>query len=379
MAITMNKKDEMAMRLVHYFITEENYSPIVVNGVVDEIWLQNTSAPYKIIRINSNTILNDEQFNYDVLKIENVVRQVKKRTLSWHMNTLNILLDLNEEIQVPNLRNINTITLKRNAPIKDQSMLKFFPDINDKLLKSEGFNLMFEVTNDINVKTEKENKVYESIFKPKKIVITNVLITINVILFFIMFGLSGTNITGNTLVAFGGCYGPLIKNGEIYRLITGGFLHANLMHLIFNMYALYLIGTQMESFMGKKKYLALYLFSLMSSSLLSVIMNPNTVSVGASGAIFGLTGALIYFGYHYRLYLSSVLKTQIIPIVALNFLLGFMIPGIDIYGHIGGFIGGILLSMALGVQKNESKTEMINGLVCSGIYLLFLIYLVFWR
>ena len=79
MAVMVNKKDEMIMRLVHYFVTEEDYSPIVVNGVKDEIWLQNQNGPYKIIRINSNYIHNKEQFDYDILKLKNVMGKVKKR------------------------------------------------------------------------------------------------------------------------------------------------------------------------------------------------------------------------------------------------------------------------------------------------------------
>ena len=73
----MNKKDELIMRLVHYFITEEDYSPIIVNGVKDEIWLENNKGPYKIIRINSNNIFNKEQLNFDTFKINSIVKQIK--------------------------------------------------------------------------------------------------------------------------------------------------------------------------------------------------------------------------------------------------------------------------------------------------------------
>ena len=73
----MNKKDELIMKLVHYFITEQNYNPIVVNGVKDEIWLENTKGPYRIIRINSNNIFNREQLDYDYYKAESITRQIK--------------------------------------------------------------------------------------------------------------------------------------------------------------------------------------------------------------------------------------------------------------------------------------------------------------
>ena len=98
MSTLVDKKDEIVMRLVHYFITEENYQPIIVNGVKNEIWLENLNANYKVIRINSNYIHNEEQLKFDNFKIKNVTKQIKKKTLSFKLKTLNILLDLNDNI-----------------------------------------------------------------------------------------------------------------------------------------------------------------------------------------------------------------------------------------------------------------------------------------
>src|SRR5574344_2264825 len=112
MALTMTKKDEMAMRLVHYFITEENYTPIVVNGVSDEIWLQNQDGPYKIIRINSNYIHNKEQYEFDLLKVKSVMNQIKKKTLSFKMNTLNIYVNSADRVEIETLKGIDSIVIK---------------------------------------------------------------------------------------------------------------------------------------------------------------------------------------------------------------------------------------------------------------------------
>lgn len=379
MAVTMDKKDEMIMRLVHYFITEENYSPIVVNGVKDEIWLQNQEGPYKIIRINANYIHNKEQYEVDLIKLRNVMHQVKRKTLAWSMNALNILLDVNENVQLENTKNIDSVNLKNVKRIKEKNILETFPDINQKMLDEQGLDLMIDVTNDINEKTEKENRVYESIFKPKKIIVTSILILINIIVFFAMFAFSGANITGGVLLQFGALNSVLVQNGQFWRLITAGFVHSGFLHLLFNMYSLYLIGTQLENFVGKWKFLAIYFFSMISASLMSCILNPYTISVGASGALFGLLGALVYFGWHYRLYLGSILRNQIIPIIVLNLFLGFVVSGIDNAAHIGGLIGGFLIAMALGVQKTEDKQSRINGIIVSVIYLLFLGYVVFFR
>lgn len=379
--IIMNKKDEIIMRLVHYFVTEKNYTPIVVNGVKDEIWLENQDGPYKIVRINANYIHNEEQYKFDVFKIKNVMRQIKRKTVSFSMNTLNILLDVNDEVNIPEDRHIDSVIVKNLKDAKKKLKSEVFPDIDLKLLdETKGMDLILNVTKDINEKTEKENKVYESTFKPKKIIITNILIGISVILFFITFIASNGKSDALSLLKYGASYAPFVKSGglQLFRLVTCAFLHAGIIHLLFNMYSLYIIGTQLENYIGRIKFLTIYLMSAISGSLMSCIFS-NSVSVGASGAIFGLLGALLYFGYHYRLYLGSVLKNQIIPLIIINLMFGFMMSGIDNAAHIGGLIGGYLSMMALGVTGKSDKTERINGSIVLTIYIGFLVYILFFR
>ena len=144
------------------------------------------------------------------------------------------------------------------------------------------------------------------------------------------------------------------------------------------MYSLYVIGPQVESFYGKLKYLFIFLFSGISGSLLSVAFaSKYAVSVGASGAIFGLLGSICYFGYHYRVYLGNALKSQIIPIILLNLFIGFTFSGIDNFAHIGGLIGGLLITSALGIKYKSSTSQMVNGWILSAIYLGFIIFMAF--
>ena len=148
------------------------------------------------------------------------------------------------------------------------------------------------------------------------------------------------------------------------------------MHLLCNCYSLYIIGSQIETFYGKKKFALIYLISALTGSLLSISMNDGN-SIGASGAIFGLLGAYAYFGYHYRVYFGSVLLKQVIPIIILNLAIGFAVSGIDNFAHIGGLIGGFLISMALGVNSRDTKKQHINGIVLSVLFIGFLIVLAF--
>jgi len=111
-----------------------------------------------------------------------------------------------------------------------------------------------------------------------------------------------------------------------------------------------------------------------SGALLSIAMHEgNVASAGASGAIFGLFGALLYFGYNYRGYIGAIIQSQILPIVIYNLFLGFFISGIDMWSHIGGFIGGIIVSNMLGTIENREYKG--SNILLFVIYFGFLIYL----
>ena len=237
--------------------------------------------------------------------------------------------------------------------------------------------MFFKITKDISKKNEEESKKAEKVFEQKRPIITYLLIALNVVLFLAMYIFGKGSKDATTLVEFGANFGPLVKMGEYYRLLTSAFLHIGILHLMMNMYTLYIVGSQLESFLGKGKYLAIYLVSAIAGNLLSIIFS-DYVSAGASGAIFGLFGALLYFGYHYRIYLGNALKSQIIPLILLNLLIGFTLSGIDNAAHIGGMIGGCLFTMAVGIPYKSEKIDRINGWILSIIFIGFLIYMAFY-
>jgi len=163
----INKNDEMVMALVHYFVTEENYTPIVVKGVKDEIWLENIDGPYRIIRINSNYIHNEEQYKFDIFKTKKVMEQIRKKTLSLSVNALNIELNISEDVRLEEKnKNIASIKIDNvNEITNNKNMLEIFPKIKNKLIKDkEGIDLIVNVTNDINAKTVKDNETFKKIF-----------------------------------------------------------------------------------------------------------------------------------------------------------------------------------------------------------------------
>lgn len=375
--ILMDDKNVLVMKLLHYFIIDKNYNPIILQGVENEIWLENLNEDYKVVRIVSSYIHNDEQFNFDMFKTKRIVKKIKKKTLSFSINTLSIFLDLGDNVSqdIHAIPNVECVKIDTEADFKKSDIIKKeFPDLTKKLKYSEeGIALFAKITSDINEHNKKDAKKINAVFKNKFPMITYWLIAVNVILYVvpILFG------QYNDLINNYSVWGPAIREGQVYRLFTGMFLHGGLVHLLFNCYALYVIGSQVESFLGKFKFLVIYLVAGISGALFSMIFGGNYASIGASGAIFGLMGALVYFGYHYRVYLGNVVKSQIIPLIVLNLALGFFATGIDNFAHIGGLIGGTLMSIALGVKDKSSWFERINGWIITAIFLTFAIYMAF--
>ena len=372
--IVIDKQEELVMKLLHYFITEKDYNPVIIKGVQNEIWLENLNNDYKIIRIVSGYIHNDEQFKFDLFKTKTLIKSIKRKTLSLKLKTISIFVNLGDNVNMDSFKehNIDFANIKSTDDLsKYRFVTSSFPDITkDTNFKEDGFELFLKITDDINKKNEEDAKMNEDVFKMKKPYVTYVLLAINIIVFILSFFYNVIPLFAVNRTA--------IVNGEYYRLITGTFLHNSILHLAFNCYALYIIGMQLESFLGRWKYLVVYLLSGLAGSMLSIFFS-NAYSIGASEAIFGMLGSLTYFGYHYRVYLDSVVKSQIIPLIVLNLLLGFAFAYVDNWAHIGGLIGGVLSTMAVGIKYKSTRFEKVNGVILYLIYTLFLGYMVFFK
>lgn len=376
MNIKIDKKDDIILKILHYFITEEDYKPIIINGVDGEIWLENMQSDLKLIRINSNYIHNEEQLKNDTFKAKAIMKSIKKSTLSFKMNMLNLLMDTGEAVKLIDNKNIETIKVEKINDFKKNKVVEeFFPKVKDAVLNEEmDPTEFFKLTEDMNQTTIKNEKKLAKIFSPKKPVISYLLIVLNIMIFIYMTLYDQNN---RLFYELANNY-VYVQNGEIHRLLTSMFLHADIMHIAFNMYALYLLGPIVERYYGKIRFILIYFISGILGSLFScVFMISSTFAIGASGAIFGLLGSIAYFTYYYRATLQGLLRSQILPVILINLGLGLIIPGIDVSAHIGGLIGGILTSMAIGIGDKGRKTDQINGTVVILVMIGFMLYMTF--
>lgn len=208
------------------------------------------------------------------------------------------------------------------------------------------------IDNILNELRSSENK---DGFKPW---VTYSLIGINIIMFIISVILSGSimDISVDVLVFLGAKDNSLIAQGEYYRLITCMFLHGGLIHIALNMFSLNAIGPLIEKVYGRAKFIFIYMISGIFASLSSFIFSYQ-VSIGASGAIFGILGATLIFAYKMKNRIGKSFLSNVLMVIFINIMIGFSIANVDKFAHLGGLISGILLSLIFIPEKLKSKAK----------------------
>jgi rhomboid protease GluP len=215
------------------------------------------------------------------------------------------------------------------------------------------------------------------LYRPR---VTYVMMAILVVVFVIE-TLAGGSEKTRVLINLGANVGPLVTTGEYWRIFTANFLHIGLMHIAFNLYALYIVGTEVEMFYGPWRFLVIYLLSALSGAIASYAFTYG-VSAGASTAVFGLVGTLFAFFTRNRAVFGEMSRTRLtnlIVVIVINIFYGLSAGTIDNWGHIGGFVGGVILGWLLCpfyqieartdgqhhvVDRNSLRTEWIGvGLV----------------
>lgn len=208
---------------------------------------------------------------------------------------------------------------------------------------------------------------------------TTVLTAINVAVFagMVLTGAGFMRFNPQALIQWGANFGPLTLSGEYWRLITAGFLHSGLMHVAFNMWALWSLGQLSEKLFGSWITAAVYLLTGVGGAMLSVFWNPQVFEVGASGAIFGIAGATlsgIKFGnVSLSAWQKRSITSSLIFFAGFNLFIGYSIPGIDNVCHIGGFVTGLIFGVPLatanasGKKSFEWMTILLAALVLAGL------------
>jgi rhomboid protease GluP len=180
--------------------------------------------------------------------------------------------------------------------------------------------------------------------------LTNVLIAINVVAFLWQLA------TGGPDVDHGYLYGPAVANGEWWRVVTAAFLHGSIPHVALNMLALYQVGNIVEQLFGRGRFALLYALSIAGSGAAVLEFNYGVPTLGASGAIYGLFGALVAVGLRLGRRGRGLIG-QVLPVIAINLAFTYAVPGISAAAHVGGLITGFLAGLVLFMVPSRHREE----------------------
>ena len=197
-------------------------------------------------------------------------------------------------------------------------------------------------------------------------VVTYALIAVNVLMFILQ---TASDDVGRRLTL----WSPAVADGELYRLLTSAFLHFGVTHLLFNMWALYVVGPPLERSLGRLRFGALYALSALGGSVVVYLLSPlNAATAGASGAVFGLFGATFVVGRRLNLDVRWV-----VALIAINLVITFAIPGISWQGHVGGLVTGALVALAYVYAPRERRNLIQAGVTIAAVVLFAV--LIWWR
>jgi membrane associated rhomboid family serine protease len=181
--------------------------------------------------------------------------------------------------------------------------------------------------------------------------VTLALIAINVVAFLAEGSISLTGGPSGKVYEEGALFGSIegfptlgVAHGQWWRIVTGGFLHENLLHIGFNMYVLYVLGVMLEPVLGRLRFGLIYAVSLLAGSLGALLVSPHSVTVGASGAVFGIMGAA---AVEMRARQIPLMQSGVGGLILINLVISFTLPGISWGGHVGGLIAGALCALAI--------------------------------
>lgn len=215
---------------------------------------------------------------------------------------------------------------------------------------------------------------------PGRIVVTWVLMGLCIAMF-VVTELCGSSLASYTLVQFGANVSALVKQGEAWRLVSSIFLHVGFLHLFFNMYACYILGTFVERLVGRWEMFTAFMVAGIGGSAVSVFFSQNAVSAGASGAIFGLLGAAMLVTWRFRTLLpAEVRRMQLMSflfIVGISVLYGIMEPRVDNYAHGGGFATGVLVALLFAPPSQAGRRRVFFR--AAGCALIGLMLLTAWK
>ncbi|MEK3890734.1 rhomboid family intramembrane serine protease [Bacillus sp. FSL K6-3431] len=380
------REDYFFWRLAHYFSNEAEYRLLRVNENQTELWFENkrkkNARLIRLVRFDLNWA-NKIKRDIQILSVQS--EKLRKHFFAKKLTVLNLYIspffpvDDYEYLLENKEANTDKINIETIIMSRDNSK-EAIDSVSELLEETLDFhiNAVYDET-EINVlkqtvfkKASQELQEERQLFEYSKPFFAYAFMAIQIIVF-ILLEVNGGSTNTETLVKFGAKYNPLILEGEWWRFITPVFLHIGILHLAMNTLALYYLGTAVEKMFGHIRFIWIYVFSGFTGTLASFVFTGN-LSAGASGAIFGCFGALLYLGVVHPKVFFRTMGMNVLVLIGINLVFGFSIPGIDNAGHIGGLVGGFLATGVVHFPRKHRLFQQAGFLLLTAAIVSTMIY-----
>ncbi|MFC7320882.1 rhomboid family intramembrane serine protease [Halobacillus campisalis] len=370
------KQEYFLWKLSYHLVANHQFHILYMNKEKSEIWLEKEDkGKWHVVRLIHEVFNWKNQLKRDIDYVQAQIKQNSQLFRGGKMDLHYVYVsefppvDEWESLDIATNRNIqkvNIFYLDDKEKESDGGRLyetlqverPVFPDHLDEVEYESQSLYLKQQLHTLRKKKQKEN---EQIFSQGKLFFTIILLVVN----FIIFGLmewQGDSTSVLTLIEYGAKFNPAIIEGEWWRIVSSMFLHIGAVHLLMNMLALFYLGTAVERIYGSIRFIFIYFLAGVFGGLASFMMNPQ-VAAGASGAIFGLFGALLYFGLKNRRLFFQTMGYNLLIIIGINIAFGIVVPQVDNSAHLGGLVGGFIASMITALPRIPGKSSRLAGVL----------------
>lgn len=371
--------------LADQLVTHEGFHLLLVNEQRAEIWLEKTERKITtVIRLIQEDLIWKNHINTDIENVFLQMKAMKKMLYGKKIFVHNVYFSsypFTESLEIfhkPVVKADIDMTTYHINDYDEVEQRRFeqnigIPPVTSISTPYEDLERSISYYKQkLKESTLNQRKEIEKLFTYGKPIFTYTLLLMNIIIFLFL-ELNGGSTNIENLIQFGAKYNIAILDGEWWRLFSSMFLHIGLLHLVMNMFALYYLGTAVERIFGSLRFIIIYLLAGLGGGLASFAFTIN-VSAGASGAIFGLFGALLFFGLNHKKIFFQTTGKNIIFIIALNVVFGLAVPQIDNSAHLGGLVMGFIASAIVHLPKKRQVTFQFSGLLLCAAMIAFLIF-----
>ncbi|GAB3051100.1 rhomboid family intramembrane serine protease [Virgibacillus ainsalahensis] len=380
-------------QIAWHLVAENDFEILHINDVYEEIWLEkygkNTST---VIRLAHKGFDWKNHLQKDMEQVFQKMKQMKGLLVGKNIELHNVYVSfyapvddweqLKKPMQLKEKKNVKAKLYYLDETDATEEKARLLSDVGaTPVINRDGFSDLEKEEKIKNyhmyliAKMNRKQKEVESIFSFGKPIFTYILLMLNIIAF-VMFEKNGDSTSVNDLIEFGAKYNPAIIDGQWWRIITSMFIHIGLFHLFMNMLAIYYIGSLVEKIYGSFRFIIIYFLAGIGGGLASFAFTTS-VSAGASGALFGMFGALLFFGVIHKKVFFQTMGMNVLILVGINVVFGFAVPQVDNGAHLGGLVAGFI---AAGIVHLPHKRKpgmqllaflvyiaMIYGLITYGV------------